>query len=171
MFQICLRAGFCSFQLLKIGEHQLVLQHVTLQSSGVYSCQITLSGPPFDTVNKEKTLSVYGKLTSRIIKNRIFVTCITKMLTINAVAAKFFNIVLENSKIQNNEKTMNIFIEWDCFLVCGQNTFLTFFRIFIHELFSKYWTVTTEAEEEMGTNRKQRKRLSMCPFFLVVMKN
>ena len=46
-----------------MGEHQLVLQHVTLQSSGIYSCQITLSGPPFDTVNKEKTLSVFGKLT------------------------------------------------------------------------------------------------------------
>jgi len=49
------------FQVLKIGEHQLVLQRVTLQSSGIYSCQITLSGPPFDTVNKEKSLSVYGK--------------------------------------------------------------------------------------------------------------
>ena len=135
MFQACLKVYFYYFQLLKIGEHQLVLQHVTLQSSGVYSCQITLSGPPFDTVNKEKTLSVYGKLASRIIKSRISVTYTTKMLTINAVVAKLFNIVIENSKIENNEKTMNIFIEWDCFLVCGQNTFLTFFRIFIHELF------------------------------------
>lgn len=52
---------FSILQLLKHGEHQLVLQHVTLESSGVYSCQITLSGPPFDTVNKEKTLEVYGK--------------------------------------------------------------------------------------------------------------
>ena len=47
--------------MLELGEHQLVLQHVTLQSSGTYSCQITLSGPPFDTVTKEKLLSVYGK--------------------------------------------------------------------------------------------------------------
>ena len=52
---------FSISQLLKHGEHQLVLQHVTLESSGVYSCQITLSGPPFDTVNKEKSLEVYGK--------------------------------------------------------------------------------------------------------------
>ena len=56
-----LEYSFFISQLLKHGEHQLVLQHVTLESSGVYSCQITLSGPPFDTVNKEKTLEVYGK--------------------------------------------------------------------------------------------------------------
>ena len=60
-YLICLNL----LQQLKMGEHQLVLQHVTLQSSGIYSCQITLSGPPFDTVNKEKTLSVFGKLSHK----------------------------------------------------------------------------------------------------------
>lgn len=69
-----LKSAFLSFQLLKIGEHQLVLQRVTLQSSGVYSCQITLSGPPFDTVNKEKTLSVYGKFIFIFVLNLFYYT-------------------------------------------------------------------------------------------------
>ena len=69
-FSTMLIFWFNIFQVLKIGEHQLVLQRVTLQSSGIYSCQITLSGPPFDTVNKEKSLSVYGKVKSTFMESQ-----------------------------------------------------------------------------------------------------
>ena len=70
LFSAMINCCFNIFQVLKIGEHQLVLQRVTLQSSGIYSCQITLSGPPFDTVNKEKSLSVYGKVTSTFMESQ-----------------------------------------------------------------------------------------------------
>ena len=53
--------SFLVLQILKIGTHQLVLQDVTLESSGEYRCQITLSGVPFDTVQQDKNLSVIGK--------------------------------------------------------------------------------------------------------------
>lgn len=49
------------FQLLKSGHHRLVLRDVDLKSSGTYSCQITLSGPPFHTEQRDKNLSVISK--------------------------------------------------------------------------------------------------------------
>ena len=41
--------------------HQLVLQEVTLDSSGVYMCQITESKPPFHTEQRERNLTVISK--------------------------------------------------------------------------------------------------------------
>ena len=49
------------FQLLKVGMHQLVLQDVTLDSSGRYMCQITESKPPFHTEQREKNLTVISE--------------------------------------------------------------------------------------------------------------
>ena len=42
--------------------HQLVLQDVTLESSGRYKCQITESKPPFHTEERERNLTVISKL-------------------------------------------------------------------------------------------------------------
>ena len=53
--------SFLSFQLLKSGHHRLVLRDVDLKSSGTYSCQITLSGPPFHTEQRDKNLTVISK--------------------------------------------------------------------------------------------------------------
>ena len=53
--------SFFSFQLLKSGHHRLVLRDVDLKSSGTYSCQITLSGPPFHTEQRDKNLTVISK--------------------------------------------------------------------------------------------------------------
>ena len=50
------------FQLAKRGMHQLVLQDVTLDSSGRYKCQITESKPPFHTEERERNLTVISKL-------------------------------------------------------------------------------------------------------------
>ena len=52
---------FLYFQLLKSGHHRLVLRDVDLNSSGTYSCQITLSGPPFHTEQRDRNLSVISK--------------------------------------------------------------------------------------------------------------
>ena len=49
------------FQLLKVGHHRLVLRDVDLQSSGTYTCQITLSGPPFHTEQRDRNLTVISK--------------------------------------------------------------------------------------------------------------
>eukprot|EP00093_Oithona_nana_P009476 09476.XXX_613798_623475_1 [CDS] Oithona nana genome sequencing. len=51
--------------LLKSGHHRLVLRDVDLKSSGTYSCQITLSGPPFHTEQRDKNLSVIIRPESR----------------------------------------------------------------------------------------------------------
>jgi len=44
--------------IVRVGVHQLVLQDVTLKSSGDYRCQITLSGPPFHTEQRDRNLTV-----------------------------------------------------------------------------------------------------------------
>ena len=49
------------FQLLKVGHHRLVLRDVDLKSTGTYTCQITLSGPPFHTEQRDKNLTVISK--------------------------------------------------------------------------------------------------------------
>ena len=65
---------------------------------------------------------------------------------------------------------MNIFIEWDCFLVCGQNTFLTFFRIFIHELFPNTGRLLKRKRKWAQIGSKE-KGFQCARSFLVVMKN
>ena len=52
---------FFLFQLLKVGMHQLVLQEVTLDSTGLYMCQITESKPPFHTEQKQRNLTVISE--------------------------------------------------------------------------------------------------------------
>ncbi len=49
------------FQLLKVGMHQVVLKGVSLKTSGTYRCQITLSGPPFHTEQRDRNLTVVSK--------------------------------------------------------------------------------------------------------------
>ncbi len=50
-----------ALQFLKMDMHQLVLQDITLDSSGKYKCQITESKPPFHTEQKERKLNVISK--------------------------------------------------------------------------------------------------------------
>ena len=62
-------------------------------------------------------------------------------------------------KTINATRTSTIITFKLMFILLWSDPFLHFFRIFIHEsIFSKYWIVATEAEGEMGTNRKQRKK-------------
>jgi len=51
--------------LLKVGHHRLVLRDVDLKSTGTYTCQITLSGPPFHTEQRDKNLTVIIRPESR----------------------------------------------------------------------------------------------------------
>jgi len=48
-------------QLLKAGMHQLVLQDVTLATSGRFMCQVTESRAPFHTEEREKNLTVISE--------------------------------------------------------------------------------------------------------------
>lgn len=60
-FQLAQVLYFISLQLLKVGHHRLVLRDVDLTSSGTYTCQITLSGPPFHTEQRDRNLTVISK--------------------------------------------------------------------------------------------------------------
>ena len=89
-------------QLLRSGVHQLVLQDVNLSTSGRYKCQITLSGPPFHTEQRDKSLSV--------ISEYLFTADVTRFGEISPLWQKFRRGIFKNLFLfwQNAEPTLAI---------------------------------------------------------------
>ena len=46
------------FQIISGGTHQLALLGVTLETTGLYTCQITMDSPPFEFLEKSAQLTV-----------------------------------------------------------------------------------------------------------------
>lgn len=49
------------FQLRNSSDSQVMLKRVTLQSSGLYRCEVSGEAPAFNTVSESETMTVVGK--------------------------------------------------------------------------------------------------------------
>ncbi len=47
-----------NFQIISTGSHQLALLGVTLETTGLYTCQITMDAPPFEFLEMSGQLTV-----------------------------------------------------------------------------------------------------------------
>lgn len=59
--QIFFSSFFWSLQLRNSSDTQVMLKRVTLQSSGLYRCEVSGEAPAFNTVSESETMTVVGK--------------------------------------------------------------------------------------------------------------